>query len=285
MFWRRAYRNFPKAECDIIPRGYPRDLRYYQKLISSARLVDFISNIDVLLQVEKICKKIADPMYQMVYEGVQSETDLHWAFIGCIHQLEASGSWRSNLHNGQPWNKVTTWVPKGIGPFNSWDEAAVDALISLKQHISNGTLSEYLRCAEIHNGWGYAIYRKVNSPYIWSGTNHGIGVGKYVKDGKYDPSAVSKQIGIAAILLRGKTLGLWEFKEETSDDLVGPYIVYNPRKSLESARHYQKFLNELTSEVFDLDIDPISVDGKLGKNSSDRHRLMFGDYLDGDPRL
>lgn len=51
---------------------------------------------------------------------------------------------------------------------------------------------------EGYNGFGY--YPKgINSPYLWSFSNH-YTKGKFVRDGVYDPAAVSKQCGAAAML-------------------------------------------------------------------------------------
>ena len=49
-------------------------------------------------------------------------------------------------------------------------------------------------------------YKKkgVPNPYLWSFTTEYI-KGKYVADGRYDPNAVSKQPGVAAIM---KDLGV-----------------------------------------------------------------------------
>jgi hypothetical protein len=53
--------------------------------------------------------------------------------------------------------------------------------------------------AEGFNGWGYLLYRKINSPYLWSGTTLQQ-CGKYVADGVWDPYAWSQQVGVVAIL-------------------------------------------------------------------------------------
>ncbi|MEB3117756.1 MAG: hypothetical protein VKL01_05270, partial [Limnothrix sp.] len=49
------------------------------------------------------------------------------------------------------------------------------------------------------NGFGYRLYRPtVLTPYLWSGSNH-YQAGKYVADGKFDPQAVSEQVGVAVL--------------------------------------------------------------------------------------
>jgi lysozyme family protein len=52
---------------------------------------------------------------------------------------------------------------------------------------------------EAYNGWGYRNHHGINTPYLWSGSNQYTS-GKYVADGKFDPTAVSKQIGGALLL-------------------------------------------------------------------------------------
>jgi hypothetical protein len=53
--------------------------------------------------------------------------------------------------------------------------------------------------AERYNGWGYLLYKHVNSPYLWSGTSLQQR-GKYVADGDWDASAWSQQVGVVAML-------------------------------------------------------------------------------------
>ena len=126
-----------------------------------------------------------------------------WPVIACIHSLEGSLRWDNNLHNGQSWDRKTTIVPKGRGPFSSWEEAAMDALFLKKRIIpKEWTIEATLDFLERYNGLGYRKYHKdVNTPYLWSGTNQ-YSKGKYVRDGEYDPSAVSKQVG-AVLILKG----------------------------------------------------------------------------------
>lgn len=124
-----------------------------------------------------------------------------WPVIASIHALEAGLDFSKNLHNGQDWDQKTTWVPKGRGPFNSWEEAALDAFGLKKDKFPDDwTISKTLDFLERYNGLGYRKYRpNVNSPYLWSGTNH-YTKGKYVSDGKFDKNAVSKQLGAVLIL-------------------------------------------------------------------------------------
>jgi lysozyme family protein len=118
--------------------------------------------------------------------------------VGAVHCMECHCDLSRQILNGEPWRQRTVLIPAGLGPFESWRASTIEAL--RRRRLVN------LSDVESWNGWGYAK-RGVNSPYLWSGSNHGVGVGKYVEDGRYDPAAVSKQIGAAVLL---KELGYTE---------------------------------------------------------------------------
>jgi hypothetical protein len=93
-------------------------------------------------------------------------------------------------------------VPAGRGPFVSWEDAAVDALVHCAPYAARNTnwsIGGTLTKLEEYNGLGYAT-RRQPSPYIWSGTDQ-YRSGKYVRDGVYDPSAVDHQLGCAGLLM------------------------------------------------------------------------------------
>ena len=138
------------------------------------------------------------------YEAVSAATGVPWDVIGAIHYRESSGSFAGVLHNGQKiigTGKKTTIVPKGRGPFNTWEEAAVDALMNCSPYAGKNrdwSIAGTLDLLERYNGLGY---RKMGlpSPYLWAGTDQYV-KGKYVADGKFDPDHIDKQLGVAALL-------------------------------------------------------------------------------------
>src|ERR1700719_5202243 len=137
------------------------------------------------------------------YQTVEAKTKVPWFVIAVIHEREASQSWKANLAQGDPWNKVSIHVPKGRGPFQSWEEAAVDALVNCAPHAAawkDWTAGGALTLLEEYNGLGYAA-RGVPSPYLWAATDQYVS-GKYIADGHYDPLAVDHQLGCAALLKR-----------------------------------------------------------------------------------
>lgn len=133
-----------------------------------------------------------------------SNPGLKWWLIAVIHEMECSLDFTKYLGNGQSIHIKTTIVPKGRGPFETWEEGAIDA-IDLKHlnDVTDWSMGSVLYILEGYNGYGYNYLKEpnkpINSPYLWSSTNHYTS-GKYVKDGIYNANTVSTQIGVAPLL-------------------------------------------------------------------------------------
>lgn len=135
------------------------------------------------------------------YRAIEAKTGVPWFIIAVIHEREASQSWTGSLAQGDPWNKVSVHVPAGRGPFKSWDEAAIDALVNCAPFAArwkDWSPGGALTLLEQYNGLGY-FRRGCPSPYVWSGTDQYTS-GKYVRDGVFDPNVVDKQLGCAGLL-------------------------------------------------------------------------------------
>lgn len=141
---------------------------------------------------------------QNYYIAVSRKTNVPPHVIAALHNMESSGSFRHHLHEGSPLTGRTRWVPKGRpthgNPPFTWEESAIDALLYDRMDRKNWRqIGPALSAAEGYNGWGYARYRKQTpSPYLWAGTTIER-PGKYVADGKWSPTARSKQLGVAAL--------------------------------------------------------------------------------------
>lgn len=142
----------------------------------------------------------ARPLYEAVGRDLNG---IPWAFIGAIHAMECGFNFAGHLHNGDPLTARTVHVPKGrpltgTPPF-TWRESAIDALTMKGFHdVRDWSVPHMLYLLERYNGMGYRM-RRLASPYLWSFSNH-YSRGKFVKDGIYDPHAVSKQCGVAVML-------------------------------------------------------------------------------------
>lgn len=226
---------------------------------------------------------------QARYRGVGDPLGIPWYVIGVIHSLEADLRFDRHLHNGDPLTARTVQVPKGrpvagAPPF-TWVQSANDALALDKYTTwSDWTIPGILFKWESYNGWGYRKFHpEVKSPYLWSFTNQ-YTRGKYVADGTFSPTAVSKQTGAAAILRRLAERGEVDAPSHTIDPKLalalqksGGAFRFRPDKVTPGGIELQQFLNRLPG-VF------LREDGMLGKRTSAAYRLAFGHYLVGDPR-
>jgi lysozyme family protein len=150
------------------------------------------------------------------YQVVEKRTGVPWFIIAVIHERECSQSWTGSLAQGDPWNKPSVHVPANRGPFKSWEDAAVDALVNCAPFAAKNTdwsAGGSLTMLERYNGLGYAsgpVERHANgsvthyppqpSPYVWAGTS-AYAKGKYVRDGEFDPNVVDQQLGCAGLIL------------------------------------------------------------------------------------
>ena len=160
------------------------------------------ANARVIRNFASLARHLVEPSAKQRYDAVSAKTGVPWFVIAVIHERECSQDWTGSLAQGDPWNRVSVHVPAGRGPFRSWEEAAIDALVDCAPYAARkrdwsigGTLTKL----EEYNGLGYAS-RGRPSPYIWAGTDQYIS-GKYVRDGVYDPDAVDSQLGCAGLLL------------------------------------------------------------------------------------
>lgn len=158
--------------------------------------------IDVNKQAEHIVARILEYKYRYVNIAHEfANSGLKWWLIAIIHYLECNLNFNCYLGNGQPFNQRTTIVPKGRGAFKSFEEGAKDAIeLQGLDKVTDWSMGNVLYILEGYNGYGYTKYHGINSPYIWSGSNH-YDSGKYIFDGTFKPDVVSSQIG-AAILLK-----------------------------------------------------------------------------------
>lgn len=148
---------------------------------------------DVDFVVNKIKRHKARYLHGQKLSGVP------WYIIAGIHNMEAGGSFSRNMVNGQRIDRRTTIIPEGLGPWKCWEDSVKQAL-ERRKLPKVWSVANTLYFLEKYNGLGYLKYHKeVNSPYLWSKTNH-YQRGKYVSDGRWSSSDISKQVGIVAIL-------------------------------------------------------------------------------------
>jgi lysozyme family protein len=137
------------------------------------------------------------------YEAVGQSFRIPWQFIGIIHALESSFNFGTHLHNGDPLSARTVHVPAGRpangNPPFTWEDSARDALkFQGFDKETDWSVPRMLFLWEKYNGMGYRPFG-VPSPYLWSFSSIYTS-GKYVADGRFDGTVVSKQCGAAVML-------------------------------------------------------------------------------------
>ena len=253
----------------------PQAAAEYQRLFDTC-----VINPDKLPQIKPIVNRILNGKTR--YEAMSAIVGIPWHFIGITHSLEANCDFTKHLHNGDPLTAKTVQVPKnrpkkGNPPF-SWEFSAEDALSDLAGW-KDWTVPGMLFKLEGYNGYGYhRTSININSPYLWSFSNH-YTKGKFIKDGVYSPTAVSKQCG-AAILLRRltETQAIPAIVTDRQSLILqlGETVNFAPTRVVEKARELQKMMNLAGAHLLE--------DGKAGTNTSDAYQRFTGKFLPGDPR-
>lgn len=152
----------------------------------------------VTTDAKKYAQKILDNKSR--YMKVQDMTGVPWHFVGLVHLRESTLNFDRNLANGQPLSQKTTIVPKGRGPYKTFEESAIDSLVNVQKYKKDRdwSLPMYIWTIEGYNGYGYHS-KGIPSPYLVGGSNKQQ-KGKYVRDGVYDPNTWDVQLGVLTVL-------------------------------------------------------------------------------------
>jgi lysozyme family protein len=160
------------------------------------------ANAKLTRNFSSVARRLVEADAKARYRAVSARTGVPWPMIAVIHERECSQDWTRSLAQGDPWDRISTHVPAGRGPFLSWEDAAIDALDDCAPYAGRNedwSIGALLTKLEEYNGLGYAA-RGVPSPYLWAGTDQ-YGRGKYVRDGVYDPNVIDSQAGCAGLLM------------------------------------------------------------------------------------
>lgn len=141
------------------------------------------------------------PRYLKVGRNLPLELEDLW-IIPALQYRENSKNYpdfSKNMVNGEPINRITTLVPKGLGPWGTWELACV-AAFKRWRYSSSWAAWRWIQFSEEYNGIGNR-YHNQESTYALSFTNHSDEMGKFIGDGKYSNTAQDKRPGTAAIYL------------------------------------------------------------------------------------
>ena len=94
------------------------------------------ANARLTRNFSSVARHLVAPDARCRYQAVAARTGVPWAVIAVIHERESSQDWTGSLAQGDPWNRVSVHVPAGRGPFKSWEDAAIDALVNCAPHAA-----------------------------------------------------------------------------------------------------------------------------------------------------
>jgi len=104
----------------------------------------------------------------------------------------------SYFGNGDPLDRVTRDVPRGRGPFDTWEAGCVDALrLDHITECTDWTWPMALFEAEKWNGFGPRMHGRPTG-YLWAGTSIYRG-GKYISDGVWSRGTWDHQLGFVIV--------------------------------------------------------------------------------------
>ncbi len=148
------------------------------------------------------------------YQGVAVRLGMPWFIVGVISIMEMGLNFRGTILNGDDFTKPTHNFPPHLGPWASWEEAALWGLRYEAKgwNFNLGTFNwrDVGACfyfCESYNGHDArqepqgSLTRPPNaSPYIYSGTPFYKSGKKQENPTRFDPNLVSEQPGCMAVL-------------------------------------------------------------------------------------
>jgi len=140
---------------------------------------------------EQVAKRLLQNRHRFL--AVQRECGVPALWLMPVFEREGP-SFDAYFGNGDPLNKPTEHVPRGRGPFQTWEEGVIDAL-HLDHITETVAWSWEMACYEWErwNGMGPRNHGRP-SGYLWSGTDIYQG-GKYVADGIWSPRTFDHELG------------------------------------------------------------------------------------------
>ncbi len=239
--------------------------------------------------VDQAARRLLRPQIIDHHTALAAKTGVPAIWSACAFEREASSDFRMALGQGDPWNRISVNVPRGKGPFSSWEAAAV--YYEHYDHVDDNSAPWSMPYAcwkwEIYNGMGPRNHGRV-SGYLFSGTDqydppHGLG-GKYVSDGQWSSSTVDQQLGCVPIALRmaelDPSLAIGSAIQK-GDPVPSPIPILPPPPGVDGGEHGPKWLQHSLNV---LDDAGLVEDGSYGRRTREAVRafqLAHGLATDG----
>lgn len=211
------------------------------------------------------------------YKTLSENTKVPAIFLAALDLREGDCNPRTGIGQGDPWEHVSTHVPRGKGPFKDWLSANIYYVNYDHLNDTTAPWSYPYVCwkGEGWNGFGPRGHGR-HTGYLWSCTNvydpgpqgiHDGGQGgKYVADGQWDPNAEDKQPGIIPVIFElarvYPDLALGAVPVITDAPPLVPPIITPP--GLSGPHENTQALQDALNKLLDLD-PPLMADGNYGR--------------------
>jgi lysozyme family protein len=146
------------------------------------------------------------PEVKTNFEPVQVALGIPMVWMICSFERESGMDFTRSPAQGDRWDHISVNVPRGVGPFKSFTDAALWSYRhdGIDKNLAPWSWPYMCWSWEEFNGFGPRNHGHV-SGYVWAGTDQydppaGQG-GKYIADGIWDPHAVDKQLGCVPLAL------------------------------------------------------------------------------------
>lgn len=154
-------------------------------------------------EIDSVARRLLRHLDHGDYADVPQVTGIPATWMATSFEREASSNFARSPAQGDPWNRKSTHVPRGRGPFKDWRESALDAYhIDGTDQIGAASWTWARACfeGELFNGFGYRDYHREHTPYLWGGTNNQQ-PGKYESDGVW-VATKDDQLGMVPVMWR-----------------------------------------------------------------------------------
>lgn len=198
----------------------------------------------------------------------------------CSFERESGSNFTRSPAQGDRWDRISTHVPRGVGPFPSFEAAALWSYKhdGLDKNSAPWDLAYACYAWEKFNGFGPRDHGRV-SGYVFSGTNQydppDGKAGKYVSDGVWGPNIVDQQLGCLPLALEMirllPELAFGNVITHTSD--VEPIHVTPVPDGFSDALWIQQSLNKLKVKG-----TPLKEDGNFGRRTRNAIRAFQTAY-------
>lgn len=210
------------------------------------------------------------------YIDVGASTGVPAALIGALDYRESGCNPAKALGQGDRWNAVSTHVPRGKGPFVSWQDAA-DFYVNYG-HLNDAsqpwTWAYVCWKGEAWNGFGPRNHGR-HTGYLWACTSIYDG-GKYIGDGQWDPKASDQQVGIIPLMRRLVILEpSLAFDKSPELDHVGSTPVPQAIPTgVGGGVHGTAWVQDALNKAFLPPNDPLLIDGNYGRRTREAVRAF-----------